>query len=112
MSCARHQCWNHPETGTIVSDGLCLYVYCHLTNTDTGLALKYGAAILQSLMSFLQHASVSHLKECRLRGGGSFQEANKAARREANSALPRRRRLWMNSKKARYKGKCSWEMPR
>src|SRR5258708_2522035 len=73
MSSARHQCWNHPETGTIVSNGLCQGVYFDLTNTYCGLALKYGPAILQSLRSFLQHESVSHLKECRLRGGGSFQ---------------------------------------
>jgi len=46
-----------------------------------------------------------------------FKTANVAANREGNpreskSPLPRFLALWTNSKKPRYKGKCSWEIPR
>ena len=35
-----------------------------------------------------------------------------AATKDSKRALPRRRRLCVNSKKARYSGRLSWEMPR
>src|SRR3972149_6603911 len=41
-----------------------------------------------------------------------FQGATSAARSECNRVFPRQRTLWMNSKKPRYQGNFSCEIPR
>jgi len=55
--------------------------------------------------------------EQKLKALYGFGTANVAANREGNpreskSPLPRFLALWTNSKKPRYKGRCSWEIPR